>query len=129
MIKRFYFLLLAVFCVSCGDVTDFAAQLDSADDAAKAIANHLSDYAEIDDCNIQIDGKTAVVSLDLAVKLDDANLISLKKQVAADVKRLNSNITHVAVNTAPNMLEHIQGDSIDAPTNDAEIFVNPIPTI
>ena len=141
MKKSLLILFLTLLLVSCGgresDVEEFQAEQQSSDAIAKSIANYLADFDEIKDCNVQIDGKTAVISLNLAYKHSDAELIALKKRVAADIKLQNSTITHVAVNTAPDMLENIQsGDDNSSElekalerNDDEEIFVNIVPTI
>ena len=143
MKKSFLFLLLTLILLlaSCatqgGEVSDFQLEQQSSDAVAKNIANYLADFDEIEDSNVQIDGQVAVVGLNLAYKLDDTELIALKKQIAADIKARNVTITRVAVNTAPDMLENIQGESVDTPevqkalekNDDDEIFVNIAPTI
>ena len=139
MKKSLLLLILALLFVSCADISDvaeFEADQQSADAVAKNIANYLADFAEIEDCSVEINGKTAVISLDLARKFNDAELIALKRRIVADVKSQNAAITHVAVNTAPDMIEYIRGRGNDAPAvekaleenRDEEIFVNIAPT-
>ena len=138
MKKSLFLLFVVLLFTACGDVSDFQAQLQSSDDVAKSIANNLAEsYDEIEDCNVQVDGATAVVSLDLAHEHSDAELIALKKRVAADIRSQNSTIKRVAVNTAPDMLENIRGMGDDETevekslekNSDEEIFVNIAPTI
>ena len=141
MKKSFLFMLLALSLASCTtqseEVSDFQVEQQSSDTVAKSIANYLADLDEIEDSNVQIDGQVAVVGLNLAYKLGDTELIALKKRIAADIKTRNSTITRVAVNTAPDMLENIRGESADTPdvqkalekNDDDEIFVNTVPTI
>ena len=140
MRKIFLMLILALLFTSCGgadDVAEFEADQQSSDAVAKDIANYLADFAEIKNCNVHIDGKTAVIGLDLEHKHSDAELIALKRRITAEIKSQNSTITRVAINTTPDMLENIQGegDSV-APAeksleenNDKEIFVNIAPTV
>jgi|GEM_PF-4710151 len=140
MKKMFMFVLLIFLLGSCadaGDVTDYEVEKQSVDNMAENISNHLANYAEIKDCNVQIDSDTAVISLNLTKELNDADLIALKQRVANDVKSRNNNIKHVAVNTAPYMLERVRGKGDNAPdieeslekNRNEEIFVNTIPTI
>ena len=140
MKKSLLMLFLIVLLSSCGDgreVTEFQARQQSSDAIAKDIANYLANFEEIESCNVQIDGKTAVVSLNLASELDNAELIALKKRVAAEVKAQNNAIMRVAVNTAPDMLEAVKGENDDElevekaleKNDDEEIFVNIAPTI
>ena len=134
MKKSIFLLILMLLLSACGDTAEFQAEQQTSDDIAKNIANYLAEFKEIEDCNVQIDGKTAVVSLNLAHKHSDSELIALKKRVAADIKQKNATISRVAVNTAPDTLERIQGDEDDNVPNaeknkDDEIFVNVIPTI
>jgi hypothetical protein len=137
MKKCSFLLIFILLFVSCGDVAEFQDEQQSLDAAAKNIANYLADFAEIEDCNVQIDGTTALISLNLARKHNDTELIALKKRIAADIKSQNSDITRVAVNTAPDMIEGVLGDADDTPqienalegNDDKEIFVNIAPNI
>ena len=140
MKKSLLVLILTLLLASCGaqgnEVPDFQIAQQSSDAAAKSIANYLAALDEIEDSNVQIDGATVVIGLNLARKYDDAELIALKKRIAADIKAQNSGITRVAVNTAPDMLEAIQGEGEEPPeieevlekNDDEEIFVNTAPT-
>jgi len=133
MKKSFLLIFLIFLLAACGNVAEFEAELQSADDIARDIANYLAGFGEIDDCNVQIDGAVAVIGLDLACEMADMELIALKKRIAAEVKSRNVSIKRVAVNTAPDMLERVQGENVDGPNdnkNDSEeIFVNVAPTI
>ena len=143
MKKSFILVFLTLLLASCAaqdnEVSDFQVEQQSSDAFAKSIANYLAGLDEIEDSNVQIDGKSAVISLNLTHKMGDAELIALKKRIADDIKSQNSSITRVAINTAPDMLENIQGKDDDAQNvevkkaleenDDEEIFVNIAPTI
>ena len=140
MKKSFFALVLTLLLASCAsqnsEVADFQAEQQVSDNVAKSIANYLAALDEIEGSNVQIDGATVVIGLNLARKYDDAELIALKKRIVADIKAQNSGITRVAVNTAPDMLEAIQGEGKEPPevekvlekNDDEEIFVNIAPT-
>ena len=147
MKKSILFLFFVLLFSACGaqspEIVDFEASQQSTDAIAENIANYLADFAEIKDCNVQIDGGTAVIGLDLAYKMSDAELVALKKHIVSDIKSQNNQITHVAVNTTPDLLENMQNE-IDGgrksaeereierelgENDDEEIFVNIAPTL
>jgi len=135
-ILTIFLVLLTLPLASCGDVANFEARQESLEAVARDIENYLVGYNEINDCTVKIDGKTAVISLDLTRDLDSRELIALKRRVVADTRWQSSGIRRVAVNTAPDMLEKIQGGGDDAPeieralerNRDEEIFDNIAPT-
>ena len=133
----FFTLALASCATQSNEISDFQAEQQTSDAVAKGIANYLATLDEIEDSNVQIDGTTVVIGLNLARKHSDTELIALKKRIAADIKAQNSGIMRVVINTAPDILEAIQGEDDDTPeiekvlekNDDKEIFVNIAPTI
>ncbi|MCL2376814.1 MAG: YhcN/YlaJ family sporulation lipoprotein [Defluviitaleaceae bacterium] len=136
MKKSLLLLILMALLASCG------AQNHDTEATATRIANYLAGLAEVEDCNVRVDGSVAVVGLSLVREHDDAELIALKKRIVADIKSQNSEITWVAVNTAADMFEDVQkvvDDGHESPEerkierelkeNDEDIFVNVVPTM
>ena len=139
LISQFLVIMLTSCANHSNEIAEFESEQQSSDNIAKGIANYLASFDEIEDCNVQINGNTAVIGLDLAHKHSDAKLIALKKRIATDIKSQYDAIARVAINTAPDMLKNIQGENDDAQSteiekaleknSDEEIFVNVVPTI
>ncbi|MCL2397446.1 MAG: YhcN/YlaJ family sporulation lipoprotein [Defluviitaleaceae bacterium] len=136
--------VLSVLLTGCslnsGDVANFERQQNAEDNTGMSIAAYLSDFDEIEDCTVQVDGGVAVVSMSLAEKYSDTELIALKRRVVADIRRQYDHINHVSVNTLPDLFENfVNPDATESPEEkeidrqleknaDKEIFNNVAPS-
>ena len=127
MKKIFSYVFILIFLASCSSQKLATPQADS---MAKEIASHLKTYSLVEDATVQINGQTATISLALTdYNAHDNILIPLKKQIDTHVKENYTTIKRVAINTAPNLYEKIQGGDEDIPKeNNDEIFYNLMPT-
>lgn len=137
---------LIILLASCGvksdEVVDYQQKQSEADTAAEEIKDYLLSMDEIEECNVRIDGDTAVVSINLAENYgrDDAFLIGLKYKIIADIKLQNAHVRHVAVTTAPDIFDRLHEDERESAEEDVvekkleknagkEIFNNVVPTV
>ena len=107
-------LLIGFSACASGDVAQFDQRQDAEEDLAQEIARHLEGYRDIKNAVVRLDGGTAVVSLDLADKYSDGEIIALKQAIAAHVRGRYADVDHVVVSTAFDMFEDIKGNSDSA---------------
>ena len=112
-----FFMLLVSGCSSSDKILNRAYDVASTpkasgkadfDKRAQRISEELVKLDEIDKANVIITGNTAIVAIGLSQKPDDSVLISAKRKVEREVKRIDSSVEHVTVTAATELLERIE---------------------
>lgn len=78
-----------------------------AEDRAETIANEINRNPQIKKAAVVVTGNTAIVGITLNEDLSDGKLIELKRQVEKTVKKIDLEIDHVAVSSAPDLYSKI----------------------
>ncbi len=109
--------LLAVIMCSCSkaatkatlpdDVAKFQDEAETTEVFAETIAEDISKIDGIQTATVLVNGKTAIVGIDLKTKVDDIKLMATKKEVEERVKELAPDFDRVAVTAAPDLVERI----------------------
>jgi len=136
------FLLSACGNAGNGDVADFQEQQTAVDCLETEIANFVKRLEHGIDCDVEINGGTAIVTLHAPhVQGDDNELIALKKRISTAIQEQYSGINRVSVNCGFGSLEKISNPD-NAKDNDEhqidrdlkgnehhEVFDIPAPTL
>lgn len=89
------------------DVAEFEAGGKTTEERAQAIAALVTDMSEIERASVVITGKNAIVGIEIAGELDDRKLIKLKTQVEKEIRKMDPDISHVAVTASADLVQRI----------------------
>jgi len=84
------------------------------DSRAQKIADAVTALSSIDKASVVVTGNTAIVGIELAVELNDENLIKAKEHVSEAVKKTDGAIDHVSVTASDELIKRINGMSDSA---------------
>ncbi|MCL2462387.1 MAG: YhcN/YlaJ family sporulation lipoprotein [Defluviitaleaceae bacterium] len=93
---------------------DFDEKTARSDGRAQKIADAVTALQSIDKASVVVTGNTAIVGIELAVELNDENLIKAKGEVSDAVKACDGEIDHVTVTASDELIKRINGISDSA---------------
>lgn len=95
------------------EITQQDNRHELAEDRATVIANEINKNTQIKKSAVVVTGNTAIVGLTLNEELTDGKLVELKRLIEKTVKKIDLEIDHVAVSSAPDLY----GKILDASGN------------
>jgi len=106
-------ILLALTAAACGnaasgDVADFEERQTAVDNIETEIADLVKQLESGIDCDVEVSGGTANVTIRAPhIEEDDDRLVALKQRIVAEIRAQYSSIDRVSVNSSFGALEKI----------------------
>ena len=99
----------------------------SAEARARELAGFVTNMEGISEAFVVVNGRTAIVGINLAREMTDTQLIDLKNVVKKEVMSRDKDITHVAVTASPELVERVNrlmGSGGPSPSEQRELEQN-----
>ncbi len=110
IIKHLTILLVSIFICGCSvnnsinSVDRFDAKSETTEDKAELLSKEITSLNEIKSATVIINGKSALVNIEIQGEASDKELTVIKNKVERRIKELDKNITQVGVTSAAELI-------------------------